>query len=111
MLDIFHNFISNKSMICNGRDLPWFNNKFYILLGKKSDLFNPLMHNAPKWSDTLKKSCSICCKIFKVCLTILGRYALKAHRQILKNGVSKGIVHVIKHPNFFFDRVHPDGVI
>ena len=28
------------------------------------------MHNVPKWSDK-------CCKIFKVCLTILGNYALK----------------------------------
>ena len=27
--------------------------------------FSPLMHNYPKWSDTLSKSCSICCKIFK----------------------------------------------
>ena len=40
-------------------------------------LFNPLMHNVPKWSDTLQKSCSKCCKLFKVCLTILGHYALK----------------------------------
>ena len=31
---------------------------------------NPLMHNVPKWS-------SICCKMFEVCLTILGHYALK----------------------------------
>ena len=28
--------------------------------------FNPLMHNAQNWSDTLWKFCSICCKIFKV---------------------------------------------
>ena len=40
-------------------------------------LFNPFMHNVPKWSDALLKSCSICCKIFKMCLTILGQYALK----------------------------------
>ena len=39
--------------------------------------FNPLMHNVPKWLDTLQKSCSKCCKIFKVYLTILGHYALK----------------------------------
>ena len=39
--------------------------------------FNPLMHNIPKWSDTLQKSCSICRKIFKVCLTNLGHYTLK----------------------------------
>ena len=31
---------------------------------------NPLFHNVLKWSDTLWKSWSICCKIFKVCLTI-----------------------------------------
>ena len=28
----------------------------------------------------------------------------------LKNGVSKTIVHVIKHVNFQLYRVHPDGV-
>ena len=32
---------------------------------------NPLMHNVPKCSDTLQKSCSKSCKIFNVCLTIL----------------------------------------
>ena len=42
---------------------------------------NPLMHNVPKWSDTLKKTCGKCCKIFKVCLTILGRYALNGLRK------------------------------
>ena len=35
------------------------------------------MHNVAKWSDTFLKSYSKCCKIFKVCLTILGHYALK----------------------------------
>ena len=39
--------------------------------------FNPLMLNVREWSETLYKSCSKCCKIFKVCLTILGHYALK----------------------------------
>ena len=29
----------------------------------------------------------------------------------LENGLSKGIVHVIKHANFQLHRVHPDGVI
>ena len=32
---------------------------------------NPLLRNVVKWSDILQKSCSIRCKIFKVCLTIL----------------------------------------
>ena len=39
--------------------------------------FNPLMHNVPKWSNTLLKSCSKWYKISKVCLTILQHYALK----------------------------------
>ena len=42
-----------------------------------ASMFNPLMHNVPKRSDALLKSCSICCKILKVCLNILGHYALK----------------------------------
>ena len=29
----------------------------------------------------------------------------------LRNGVSKSIVHVIKHANFQLYRAHPDGVI
>lgn len=37
---------------------------------------NPLVHNVPRWLDTLYKSCRICCKIIKICLTILLRYAL-----------------------------------
>ena len=42
---------------------------------------NSLMYNIPKWSDTLWKSCSKCCKIFKVCLTILEHYALKGWKR------------------------------
>ena len=60
-----------------------------LFLMQRSDVFtklpnvfdgkivNPLMHNVPKWSDTLQKSWSKCFKIFKVCLTILEHYALK----------------------------------
>ena len=40
-------------------------------------VFNSLIYNVPKWSNTLQKSRSICCEIFKVRLTILGHYALK----------------------------------
>ena len=49
----------------------------WSLIISKGTKINPLIHNVPKWSDTHLKSCSICCKIFKVCLTILGHYALK----------------------------------
>ena len=40
------------------------------------------MHNVSKWLDTLQKSCSICCKVFKVCLTILGRYAINFGKKL-----------------------------
>ena len=42
-------------------------------------MINPLMHNVLKWSDTLQKSCSKIYKVFKVCLTTLGHYALKGN--------------------------------
>ena len=55
-----------------------------VLFGSKDftrdaslSIINPLMNNVLKWLDTLQKSCSKCCKIFKVCLTILRHYALK----------------------------------
>ena len=35
---------------------------------------NPLLRNVVKWSDTMV---SICCKIFKVCLTILRHCEVK----------------------------------
>ena len=43
----------------------------------KWDFIKLAMQNVPKWSDTLKKFCSIFCKIVKVWLTILEHYALK----------------------------------
>ena len=45
-----------------------------IFLIKESSKLS--MHNIPKWSGTRQKSYSTCCKVFEVCLTILGRYAL-----------------------------------
>ena len=47
------------------------------LLPLINESINRLMHNVPKSSDTLSKSCSKFCKILKVCLTILGHYELK----------------------------------
>ena len=38
-----------------------------------------LLMYVSKWSDTLQESCSVYCKIFKKCLTILGHYALKGY--------------------------------
>ena len=61
-------------------------------------LFIPLMHNIPKWSDTLWKFCSIYCKILKVCLTILERSALKCYYCIsLQEYLKKSRVQIKKH--------------
>ena len=35
------------------------------------NMVNSLIRNVVKWSDTLLKSCSSCCKIFRVCRTTL----------------------------------------
>ena len=40
-------------------------------------IFNLLMHNVPKQLGTLQKSCSICCKTFKVS-DHLGSFCIKA---------------------------------
>lgn len=40
--------------------------------------FKLAMHNVPKWSGIFQKFCTIFCKIFKVFLTILEHYVLKA---------------------------------
>ena len=63
--NIIRTFLGHKSMMATHKGVLVTNN------------INPLMHNVPTWSDTLQKSCSICCKIFKVSLTISGNYALK----------------------------------
>ena len=39
--------------------------------------FNPLLRDVVKWSETLLKFCSICRKIFKVCVTILRHWEVK----------------------------------
>ena len=49
---------------------------WWLLLDLAMSTFNPLMHNTPKWSDTLKKSHSKCCKIVNVDPDILRRYVL-----------------------------------
>ena len=59
-----------------------FYGKVFRICMKQSKNFvslNLLMHKVPKWPDTLKTSCSQCCKVFKVSLTILGHYKLKAY--------------------------------
>ena len=38
-------------------------------------------------------------------------FCLRVTMKKLKNGVSKYVVHVMKHVNFQIYRAHPDGVI
>ena len=45
MLNIFHNFIPNKNIICNDKDPPWFNNQIKTLIKKKNHLFKSDMSN------------------------------------------------------------------
>ena len=45
MLNIFHNFIPNKNIICNDKDPPWFNNHIKTLIEKKNHLFKSYMAN------------------------------------------------------------------
>ena len=45
LLDIFHNFILNKNIICNDKEPPWFNNQIKTLIEKKNDLFKSYMAN------------------------------------------------------------------
>ena len=54
----------------NARSQNWLLSFFLIFCMN----FNPLMHMSQNGQTHFKKSCSKCCKIFKVCLTILGRY-------------------------------------
>ena len=58
----------------NNKQIQGFLIPYYFF---KLQFLNPLMHNVPKWSDTLWKSYSIFYKIFKICVTILGHYVLK----------------------------------
>ena len=45
MLNIFHNSIPNKNIICNDKDCPWFNNQIKTLIEKKNHLFKSYMAN------------------------------------------------------------------
>ena len=44
ILNIFHNFIPNKTILCDDRDPPWINEKLKSLIRKK----NPVYHSQRK---------------------------------------------------------------
>ena len=87
----------NSSRIHTWRLFVWF---FFLRRSQKwilisIFLFNPLLRNVVKWPDTLLKSCSKCCKIFKVCLTILRNGEVKGQNQLhVKNNQTLGFVTV-----------------
>ena len=37
ILNIFHNYILNKTILCNDTDVPWFNNEIRKILSKKNE--------------------------------------------------------------------------
>ena len=45
MLNIFHNFIPNKNIICNDKYPPWFDNQIKTLIEKKNHLCQSYMAN------------------------------------------------------------------
>ena len=45
MLNIFHNFNPNESIICNDKDPPWFDNQIETPVEKKINLFKSYIAN------------------------------------------------------------------
>ena len=60
------------------------------------------MYSITKWSDTLQKSCNICCQFLKFCLTILGCYSLKGESSVIrqKGESQNGFFKKTKHAKF-----------
>ena len=43
MLNVFHNFIPHKHIICHNKHPPWFNNQIKTLIEKKNHIFKSYM--------------------------------------------------------------------
>ena len=54
MLNIFHNLIPNKNIICNDKNPPWFNNQIKALTEKKNHLFKSYMANGRLAMDRVR---------------------------------------------------------
>ena len=54
MLNIFHNFILNKNIICNDKDQPWFNNQIKTMIEEKNHIFKNYMVNGTLVVDCAK---------------------------------------------------------
>ena len=45
ILNIFHNYSHNKTILCNDKDAPWFNNEIRKILTKKNEIFKQYIAN------------------------------------------------------------------
>ena len=95
---------------------PNIRNKIIGSISSSQNGLNPLMHNVPKWSDTLQRSCSICCKIWVSydlgTLSIKGLTTFLAQLVSILRAVIEDIIIVIRGKNVFkflstfFQNVH-----
>ena len=51
ILNIFHNFIPSRTILCNDKDPPWFNNETRKILTKKNEIFEQFIANWKYQSD------------------------------------------------------------
>ena len=51
ILNIFHNYIHKKTILCNDKDAPWFNNEIRKILTKKNEIFKQYIANRKSQTD------------------------------------------------------------
>ena len=51
ILNIFHNYISNKNILCNDKNPPWFNNEIRKILTMKNEIFEQYIANGKSQTD------------------------------------------------------------
>ena len=51
ILNIFHNYIPNKTIFCNDKDPPWFDNEIRKILTMKNEMFKQYIANGKSQTD------------------------------------------------------------
>ena len=51
ILNIFHNYIPKKTILCNDKDPPWFNNEIRNILTIKNKIFERYIANGKSQTD------------------------------------------------------------
>ena len=76
MLNIFHNFIPNKNIICNDKDPSCYNNQIKTLIEKKNHLFKSYIANGRLAMDRfrLQKANAELTNIIKSSKTLLTKH-------------------------------------